>query len=69
MNNTKYVMVALEYVPKEFEFDEVRVEYRKEAVLGDRIYPKVTQMKDKIIVSLAKDSKTYYANVCFIKKG
>lgn len=69
MNNTKYVMVALEYVPKDFEFDEVRVEYRKEAVLGDMIYPKVTQMKDKIIVSLAKDSKTYYANVCFIKKG
>ena len=29
MNNTRYVQVAMEYVPKEFRTMEVRVEYKK----------------------------------------
>lgn len=68
MNNSKYVMLANEYISKDFDFDEIRVEYKKGAMLGEKIYPRVTEMKDKITVVLSAEDKKVYAVVCFIRK-
>ena len=68
MNNAKYVMVAEEYLPEDFAVREMRVEYKKAAVLGDVIVPRLT-MEDKkaTIVLTDADGKTY-ATVLFIGK-
>ena len=68
MNNAKYVMVAEEYLPEDFAVREIRVEYKKAAVLGDVIVPRLT-MEDKkaTIVLTDADGKTY-ATVLFIGK-
>lgn len=41
MNNGQYVRIAAGFLPPEREVDILRIEYRKQAVLGDRIIPVV----------------------------
>lgn len=68
MNNAKYVMVAEEYLPRGFEVAEIRVEYRKAAVLGDMIYPRVTLTKEDMTVVLADEEGNIYSTVLFLKR-
>jgi acyl-ACP thioesterase len=65
MNNEKYVMIAHEFLPKDFQIGELRVEYKKEAKLGDVIYPSVHRETDRVTVLLADDSGKPYAVVDF----
>ena len=37
MNNARYPELALEYIPEEFEFKRVRIEYKKPAVYGEKL--------------------------------
>lgn len=67
MNNGRYVQVALEYVPKDFEFRELCVEYKKAAVKGEVITPRVTIEEDCVIVVLAADDGKPYATVKYNK--
>lgn len=39
VNNGQYVRMAMDYVPKEFRISQLRTEYKKQAVLNDRIIP------------------------------
>lgn len=67
MNNGKYVMLAQQYVSNAVQVKEIRVEYRKAAVLGDTIYPKVhtsEEEKKTTVVLEAEDGKPYCV-VCF----
>ena len=41
VNNAQYVAIARELLPVDFALGELRVEYRKAAVLGDVMYPKL----------------------------
>lgn len=68
MNNAKYVMVAEEYLPAEYEVKEIRVEYKKAAVLGDVIVPRVTITETDAIIVLADEKGNAYAVVQFIRK-
>ncbi len=68
MNNGKYVMVAEEYLPEDFHIREIRVEYKKAAVLGDILYPRVTMEGDRVTVVLADEAGNPYATVLFLKK-
>lgn len=68
MNNAKYVMVAEEYLPAEYEVKEIRVEYKKAAVLGDVIVPRVTITEEDAIVVLADKAGNAYAVVQFLAK-
>lgn len=67
MNNSHYVEVALGYVPETFEIGQIRVEYRKAALCGDTMIPKVTVEEDKITVVLADPDEKPYAIVEFLK--
>lgn len=67
MNNGKYVLVAEEYLPEDFTVKNLRVEYRKAAVLGDILYPIVTIGEDEVTVVLSDAKKQPYAVVLFQK--
>lgn len=42
VNNGQYVRMAMDYIPADFKIRQLRVEYKKQAVLGDEIYPLVS---------------------------
>lgn len=67
MNNTRYVQVAMEYVPKEFRTMEVRVEYKKAAMCRDVIVPHVTIEDPRVTVALCAPDGQPYAVVVFLK--
>jgi len=66
MNNAKYVMVAEEYLPADFQVKEIRVEYKTAAVLGDTIVPRVTVRDKEVTVALVNPEGKAYATVLFL---
>lgn len=63
VNNGQYIMMAMEYVPQDFTVYQMRAEYKGQAVLGDRILPKVKKEKENCTVSLCSESGEPYAIV------
>lgn len=61
MNNAQYVHFAVMVLPVEAEIRELRVEYRKQAMLGDAITPVLYRTApDKYLVSMnSADGKPY----------
>ncbi|MBQ9027718.1 MAG: acyl-[Lachnospiraceae bacterium] len=51
MNNAQYVHFAAMYLPADSEVKELRVEYRRQALLGDRIEPVLYHIGDKILLT------------------
>ena len=68
MNNEKYIMLAQQQLPVDFEISELRVEYRKEAKLGDTIISFVKAADEQVTVVLADEDKRPYAVVKFLRK-
>lgn len=68
MNNEKYVLIAQELLPETFKVRELRVEYKKEAKLGDVIKTSVKDNGNEIIVLLADVNDKPYAVVQFIAR-
>lgn len=65
VNNCQYVQMALEYLPMDAGIGQVRVEYKKSAVLGDMIYPNIAVEKNRTVVELCSEDKKPYAVVEF----
>lgn len=63
VNNCQYVQMAMEMLPKETQVHQLRVDYKKSAVLGDIIYPKVSMEKDRTVILLCDESGKEYAVV------
>lgn len=60
VNNCQYVQMTLEVLPREMKVRQLRVDYKKSAVLGDTIYPKVAQETERTVVELCDgDGKPY----------
>ena len=58
VNNCQYVQMALE-VTEEFPMPSIPVQYKKSAVLGDVIFPKVAE-ENRIVTELCdQDGKPY----------
>lgn len=68
MNNSKYVQVAEEYLPEGWLVDGLRVEYKKAAMLGDALIPRVTQSANKITVVLSDEADKPCAVVEFSRR-
>ena len=68
VNNAKYVMIAEEYLPADFYIKEIRVEYKKAAVLGDVMIPRVTMEEEVTTVVLVDESGNTYATVQFFAR-
>ena len=65
MNNAQYIRTALEYVPDAFHIRQVRVEYKKAAVLHDQLYPFVYTDEQTIKILLGDEEAHPYAVVEF----
>ncbi len=60
VNNCQYVQMALEILPEDMKIHQLRVEYKKSAVLGDVIYPKAAHEAERTVVELCDaDGKPY----------
>ena len=60
VNNGQYVRMAMDYAPDKFEVRQLRVEYKKQAVLRDEINPVVCSTDEAYVISLNKeDGKPY----------
>ena len=57
MNNANYVSIAMELLPEGFEVQDMRVEYRIAAKLGDLLTPTLYPIDGGYIVSLAIDDQ------------
>ena len=65
VNNCQYVQMALEFLPADRQFRQIRVEYKKSAVLGDVIYPKRSREEDRTVIELCAEDGRPYAVVEF----
>lgn len=68
VNNGQYVKMAGAYLPQGFEIAQMRAEYKKSAVLGDRICPKVSIEESKVLVSLDDENGKAFAVIEFLKR-
>lgn len=69
VNNGQYVKMAGVYLPHGFEIAQMRAEYKKSALLGDMIYPKVAVETDKVVVSLDDKAGNAFTVVEFTKRA
>ena len=65
MNNSQYVLLAAEVLPEDFVARQVRVEYKKSAVYGDKIVIKMAEEETRIVVELSEEENNSYALVEF----
>lgn len=63
VNNGQYVKMAVGLLPREITTKRLRVEYRKQAFLGDVIYPHIVHYDDKYMIALNDAEGTAYCNV------
>lgn len=68
VNNSKYILMAEEYLPETFQVKEMRAEYKKEAVLSDLICPKVKSVEHLVMVSLENEAGEPYALIEFMEE-
>lgn len=60
VNNCQYVQMAIETLSGERQIRQVRVDYKKSAVLGDIICPRISRENDRTVVELCDcDGKPY----------
>ena len=60
-----FPVMALEMAPGDLQVKQVRVDYKKSAVLGDMVFPRVSEEEGRIVVELCDESVTPYAIVEF----
>lgn len=65
VNNGQYIKMAEEFLPKEYKVSKMRVEYRKQALLGDIILPKTAMENDRYLVVLCDLEENPYAIIEF----
>ena len=67
VNNGQYVRMATAYLPDDFSVREMRVEYRRQAKLGDMIQPMRYELEDGYLVVLQDPEGKIYCVVRFIR--
>lgn len=61
VNNCQYVQMAMEVLPGDSRVHQLRVDYKKSAVLGDIIWPKLSAEADRFVVELCDEEGRPYA--------
>jgi len=60
VNNGQYIKMAMAYLPEDIELHQVKVEYKRQALLGDVIIPKIYVDNSLYFVALCgEDDKPY----------
>ncbi len=60
VNNGQYVRMAAACLPPNLEIGRMRAEYKSQAHLGDRIYPRVSQTEEGYLVALNQEGGAPY---------
>ena len=72
MNNSRYVEVAQEFLPEDFRIGELQVEYKKEAMAGEMIYPRISRSTENgkgcITVVIVNEKAQPHAIVRFLEQ-
>lgn len=68
VNNGQYVAIAKEFLPKDFVIAQMRAEYKKQAFLGDILYPYVACQGDVYTVSLKDGEGKPFSTVEFCSR-
>lgn len=63
VNNAQYVAVARDALPENLKIRQVRAEYKKAAVSGDVMIPRISRKEDVYTVALCSREGTVYAVV------
>lgn len=67
VNNGQYIKIASVYLPENFVIRQMRAEYKKQARLGDVLYPYIYMEENRVTVCLCDEAKKPYVVVEFIK--
>lgn len=67
VNNCQYIRMAADHLPEDFVVHQLRVEYKRQALLGNMIIPEVYAAEDKVTVILNAEDQEPYAIVEFTK--
>ena len=65
VNNGQYVAMAQQYLPDDFMINRLRVEYRKQAMLGDEIIPWVSKEDGAYKVAINNSEDSAFAVLLF----
>ncbi len=65
VNNEKYIAFAMAYLSEEQEIHRLRVEYKSQARLGDRICPVIYRQENAVLMALNSEDGMPYALVEF----
>lgn len=65
MNNVEYVRVAADCIPYDFQIKQLRVEYKKQAFMGDVIIPWMAKTEKGYLVELKSEAGDTFAVVEF----
>lgn len=68
VNNGQYVQMAMEYLPTGFVVGQLRIEYKQQAKLGNVICPNISELEDKIFISLDDENEKPYAVMEFLRR-
>lgn len=63
VNNCQYVQMALEVLQEEMQIRQARVEYKKSAVYGDMILPRIAKEEERTVIELCDTEGRPYAIV------
>ena len=67
VNNCQYIRMAADFLPEDFAVHQLRVEYKRQAVLGNVMIPEVYMEANKATVVLNAEDQEPYAEVEFTK--
>lgn len=70
VNNGQYIRMANDYLPDDYPIGQIRVEYKKQAKLGDRMIPRIGRMRDaRYLIELGDEAGDAYAIVEFTSRA
>ena len=67
VNNCQYIQMAADILPESAPVRQLRVDYKKSAVLGDVIVPRIAKETDRTVIELCAEDGAVYA-VLEVKK-
>ncbi len=69
VNNAQYVEIAREVLPDDFCIGELRVEYKKAAVMGDYMIPHISRTEEGYVVVLCDSEGSAHAVIWLKEQG
>lgn len=52
VNNSQYIQMVMDILPGDIQVHKLRVDYKKAAVMGDTIFPKISREEERAVVEL-----------------